>query len=254
MQTSTKDHDEASDLEESLQNYTDGIQSSLDQEEPAVAAKPKGALPKGFEAPTPQPAAKPKRPRGRPRKVTTDTAPKPKRPRGRPRKVTTDTAPKPAAAKPKGTLPKGFGDKPPEAPKPAPKETPKPAETKSQPPATFNAALEDAYYASPQTSFHDYRTKVTGYSPSPNRYYVRLTAPMGNIPTTNWNDQKAKVTGYTQPSNQYFATRPRLAHHPPDKTFGSFSGVSMSFEGGTAMQEKPAPAPKPAKGKLPKGF
>ena len=281
MKTSKKDHDEASDLEESLQNYTDGIQSSLDQEEPAVAAKPKGTLPKGFEAPTPQPAAKPTRPRGRPRKVTTDTAPKPTRPRGRPRKVTTDTAPKPATAKPKGTLPKGFGDKPPEAPKPAPKpatakpkgtlpkgfgdkppeapkpapkETPKPAETKSQPPATFNAALEDAYYASPQTSFHDYRTKVTGYSPSPNRYYVRLTAPVGNIPTTNWNDQKAKVTGYTQPSNQYFATRPRLAHHPPDKTFGSFSGVGMSFEGGTAMQEKPAPAPKPAKGKLPKGF
>ena len=83
MQTSKKDHDEASDLEESLQNYTDGIQSSLDQEEPAVAAKPKGTLPKGFEAPTPQPASKPKRPRGRPRKVTTDTASKPKRPRGR---------------------------------------------------------------------------------------------------------------------------------------------------------------------------
>ena len=113
---------------------------------------------------------------------------------------------------------------------------PKPAETKSQPPATFNAALEDAYYATPQTDFHQYRTKVTGYSPSPNRYYVRLTAPVGSVPTTNWNDQKANVTGYTQPSNQYFATRARLAYHPPDKTFGTFSGVSMSFEGGTTTQ------------------
>ena len=106
------------------------------------------------------------------------------------------------------------------------------------------------------TSFHDYKAKVTGYSPAPNRYFVRLTAPVGKVPTTNWNDQKAKVTGYTQPSNQYFATRARMAHHPPDKTFGSFSGVNMSVEGveiqAQTQQEPPPEAPKPAESTLPK--
>jgi len=113
----------------------------------------------------------------------------------------------------------------PEAPKPEP---PKPAETTTQPPVTFQAALEDAYYNSTMTSFQDYKAKVTGYVPAPNRYFVRLHAPVGKVPTSNWNDQKAKVTGYTQPSNQYFATRQRLAYSPPGKTFGGFSGVNMS--------------------------
>jgi hypothetical protein len=62
----------------------------------------------------------------------------------------------------------------------------------------------------PMTSFHDYRAKVTGYSPAPNRYFVRRTAPVGKVPTKNWNDQKAVVTGYTAPSNQYYATRARI--------------------------------------------
>jgi len=106
------------------------------------------------------------------------------------------------------------------------------------------------------TDFHQYRAKVTGYTPAPNRYFVRGTAPVGTVPTKNWNDQKATVTGYTQPSNQYFATRPRLAYHPADKRFGSFSGVNMTAEGVTA-QAKQAPTPeppKPKKGTLPKGF
>ena len=106
------------------------------------------------------------------------------------------------------------------------------------------------------TSFHDYRTKVTGYTPGPNRYFVRRTAPVGKVPTSNWNDQKTKVTGYTQPSNQYFATRARMAYHPADKTFGSFSGVNMTFDGiveQTQQQAPPQEAPKP-KGTLPKGF
>ncbi len=183
---------------------------------------------------------------------------------------------KPAETKPaeptkaKGSLPKGF-EKPAET-KPAevkPAETKpaevKPAETKptevkssettSQPPATFQAALEDAYYTALMTDFHQYRAKVTGYAPAPNRYFVRTTAPVGTVPTSNWNDQKAKVTGYTQPSNQYFATRARLAYHPPDKTFGSFSGVNMSIEGIEMKAQIPEPeAPKPSKGTLPKGF
>ena len=110
------------------------------------------------------------------------------------------------------------------------------------------------------TDFHQYRAKVTGYSPAPNRYFVRLTAPVGKVPTTNWNDQKTKVPGYTQPSNQYFATRQRLAYHPADKTFGSFSGVNLSVEGVAlqSQQQQQAPPtpepPKPAKGTLPKGM
>ena len=162
-----------------------------------------------------------------------------------------EVKPKPAETKPaepkKDTLPKGTA-------KPA--EVPKPAETKKQLPATFNEALEDAYYTAPMSDFHKYRASVTGYSPAPNRYYVRLTAPVGKVPTTNWNDQKAVVTGYAQPSNQYFATRARLAYHPADKTFGTFSGVKMTVEGVTIQekkQEAPKEAPKP-KGTLPKGF
>ena len=171
---------------------------------PAETAKPKPTLPKG-------------------------STPKPKE------------APKPAeTAKPKPTLPKGSTPKPQEAPK----EAPKPAETKSQPPATFQDALEDAYMNAAMTDFHQYRAKVTGYTPAPNRYFVRGYAPVGKIPTKNWNDQKATVTGYTQPSEQYFATRPRLAYHPPQKRFGSFSGVNMTAEGVSAKattQEAPPP-------------
>ena len=156
---------------------------------------------------------------------------------------------KPAEVKPAETKP---------APKPAEvkptkpaevKPAPKPAET-AQPPVTFSAALEDAYYNATMSSFHDYRAKVPGYAPAPNRYFVRKTAPVGRVPTSNWNDQKVNVTGYTQPSNQYFATKARMSYHPPDKTFGGYSGTSMSVEG-VNLQEQ---APKLAKGTLPKGF
>jgi hypothetical protein len=177
-----------------------------------------------------------------------DEAPKPKE------------APKPAeTAKPKPTLPKGSTPKPKEAPKPAetakpkptlpkgstpkPKEAPKPAETKAAP-TTLQDALENAYMNAAMTDFHQYRAKVTGYTPAPNRYFVRGTAPVGKIPTKNWNDQKATVTGYTQPSDQYFATRPRLAYHPPQKRFGSFSGINMTVEG-VALKATAQEDPKP---------
>ena len=170
---------------------------------------------------------------------------------------------KPAeTAKPKDTLPKGSA--------PKPQEAPKPAETT---PATLQDALENAYMNATMTDFHQYRAKVTGYTPAPNRYFVRGTAPVGKIPTKNWNDQKATVTGYTQPSEQYFATRPRLAYHPAEKRFGSFSGVAMTVDGLT-VQAKPKEVPKltpqeteklakesyasemkaKGKGSLPKGF
>ena len=166
---------------------------------------------------------------------------------------------KPAeTAKPKPTLPKGTAEKSAEAPKP--QEAPKPAETTAQPPATPNEALESAYYDSPTSDFHQYRAKVTGYSPAPNRYFVRMTAPVGKVPTTDWNQQKATVTGYTACSNQYYATRARLAYHPADKRFGSFSGVNMSFDGveikEQTQQAPPPPPPEPPKpsGTLPKGM
>ncbi|GKS66729.1 hypothetical protein YTPLAS73_02760 [Nitrosarchaeum sp.] len=104
------------------------------------------------------------------------------------------------------------------------------------------------------TDFHWYRANVTGYSPAPNRYFVRRTAPVGKVPSGNWNDQKAKVPGYTQPSNQYFATRSRLAYHPADRTFGGFSGVSMTVDGIISQsQTQQVPTPKPAEVTKPKG-
>ena len=163
------------------------------------------------------------------------------------------TAPKPAETKPAETKPaetKPAETKPAET-KPT---APKPAEVKAQPPLTIQAALENAYQNSKMTDFHWYRAHVTGYSPAPNRYFVRRTAPVGKVPTTNWNDQKAKVPGYTQPSNQYFATRSRLAYHPADKMFGGFSGTSLTVDGSVAQaQTYQAPPPKPSRGTLPKG-
>jgi hypothetical protein len=155
---------------------------------------------------------------------------------------------KPAeTAKPKATLPKGMEEKPAEVPKPA--ET---TETTIQPPATFQEALEAAYYDAPMTDLHHYRAKTTGYTPAPNRYFVRKTAPVGKVPTRNWNDQKATVTGYTAVSDQYYATRARLAGHPADKFFGGFSGQSLSVEGLTLTEQAPTPEPPKPKGTLPK--
>ena len=176
-----------------------------------------------------------------------------------PSATTTDEAPKPAETKPSETKPAETAKPKPTLPKgstPPPQEAPKPAETTSQPPATVQDALENAYMSAATSDFHQYRAKVTGYSPAPNRYFVRGYAPVGKVPTKNWNDQKATVTGYTQPSDQYFATRPRLAYHPPEKRFGSFSGIAMTVDGVDAQAKSTPPPepPKPAKGTLPKGM
>jgi hypothetical protein len=190
------------------------------QVKPAEVTKPKGTLPQGFET---KPTDAPKPSEVKPAQV-------------KPSEVT----------KPKGTLPKGFETKPTDAPKPS--------EAKTQLPSTIQTALENAYQNARMTDFHWYRAHVTGYSPAPNRYFVRRTAPVGKVPTTNWTDQKLKVPGYTQPSNQYFATRARLAYHPADKTFGSFSGTSLTVDGSVSQsQTYQAPPPKPSKGTLPKG-
>ena len=225
-QTKADLENKIAELEAKLNQLSTQLESKSAEVKPAetkpakvkpAKTKPKGTLPKG-----------------------TDTKPTPAKPAERPA----------ATTKPKGTLPKGFEEKPAEVPKPAETKTDLPV------PTTVQEALENAYMTASMTSFHDYRAKVTGYSPAPNRYFVRLTAPVGKVPTKNWNDQKATVTGYTACSNQYYATRARLAHHPPDKTFGSFSGVNMSVEGVDApAQQIPTPEPpKPKRGTLPKGF
>ena len=196
-------------LEEKLTKLSQQLDSpstskSEEASKPAETAKPKPTLPKGF---------------------------------GETKESSKPAETKPAeTAKPKPTLPKGFEVK--EAPKPA--ET-KPAETTQ--PTTVQDALENAYMNAPMTDLHHYRANTTGYIPAPNRYFVRKTAPVGKVPTKNWNDQKATVTGYAQPSNQYFATRARMAYHPADKTFGSFSGVAMTVDGLT-IQTKPKETPK----------
>ena len=138
----------------------------------------------------------------------------------------------------RGSLPKGFE-------RPAAEET-RPAEAEA-------GSLEHAYANAAMTDFHQYRAKVTGYTPAANRYFVRRTAPVGRVATASWHEQKAKVTGYTQPSNQYFASRARLAYHPPEK---AFTGYGMSFGAGSAQAQAQTapPEPKKPRGTMPKGF
>jgi len=173
-------------------------------------------------------------------------APKPA-PQPAPQTQAPPPKPQPAATSPRGSLPAGM--------KPA-AQAPQKTETAGVP-ATINQALENAYNNSRMTSFQEYRTKVTGYSPAPNRYFLRQYAIVGKVPTRPWNEQKEKVTGYTQPSNQYFATRKRIAYHPASKMFGSFG---MTVEGVAAQAQTqqapppPPPAPKPTRGTLPAGF
>ncbi|KAF6242591.1 trans-sialidase [Nitrosopumilus sp. b1] len=151
--------------------------------------------------------------------------------------------PQPAASSPRGSLPKGMGQKPAEAPKPAEKASS----------SNVAAVLETVYQNYPMTNTHDYKTKVPGYAPAPNRYFGRLHAPRGTVQTQSWNMQKSKVPGYTQPSNQYFATRARLAYHPPTK---KFEGFGMRVDGVAAEAKVQAAPPKKsaARGSLPKGF
>ena len=173
---------------------------------------------------------------------TTQTQPKPAE--TKPAQTQAPPKPQPAASSPRGSLPKGMGQKPAEAPKPA---------EKAGAPGNVAQALEHAYQNARMTNTHDYKTKVPGFTPAPNRYFVRKTAPRGTVPTQSWNLQKSKVPGYTQPSNQYFATRARLAYHPPTK---KFEGFGMRVDGVAAEAKVQAAPPKKsaARGSLPKGF
>lgn len=128
------------------------------------------------------------------------------------------------------------------APPPKPQQAPpKPAEQKAAPPATLAQALENAWQNAATSNTHSFKEKVTGFSPSPNRYYARRVATIGHAPTQDWNFQKAKVTGYTANSNQYYATRARMAYHPADKMFTGYGLIVQ----GAAAQTKQAPPPPP---------
>jgi len=143
------------------------------------------------------------------------------------------TAPPPPPPKPAQQAP----------PKPAEQTAPsKPAEQKAAPPATLSQALENAWESYPMSNTHDFKKKVTGFSPNPNRYFGRRIAPQGTTQTYDWNLQKEKVTGYTACSNQYFATRARMCYHPADKTF---TGYGLQIEGATAQTESAPPPPQP---------
>jgi len=120
---------------------------------------------------------------------------------------------------------------------------PKPAaEEKAAPPATIAEAMEIAVQNYPMSSFHDYKAKVTGYSPPPNRYFGRITAPVGKTVNTHWNLQKASVTGYTANSTQYYATRKRVAYHPADK---QFVGYGLTVEDVQVQTQQAPPPPEP---------
>ena len=151
---------------------------------------------------------------------------------------TTAPPPKPQVQTPPPPAPKPQTTAPP--PKPAP--APKPQEAEQ-------IAVWDQWKNAPTSDFHSYRAKVTGYAPSPNRYYASKHVRSADVPTSDWNQQKAKVTGYTQPSNKYFATRERLAYHPRSKYF---AGYGIKSTAGSA-QSAPPPKPNPTRGSLPKG-
>jgi hypothetical protein len=123
------------------------------------------------------------------------------------------------------------------APPPKPQTTAPPPAPKPQ--EAEQIAVWDQWKSAPTSDFHSYRAKVTGYAPSPNRYYASKHVRSADVPTSDWNQQKAKVAGYTQPSNKYFATRERLSYHSVQKRFTGY-GIK-----GTAGSAQSAPPPKP---------
>ena len=184
-------------------------------------------------------------------------AEKPKETPPPPKPQTTAPPPKPQpkAESPRGSLPKGFEQKPAE-------KAPEKAEQKAGPPATLQEALEYQWRNAPMSpTYADMKAKIPGFTAAPNRYWARLHATNGTVPPgENWNVRKAKTPGYVAAGNRYFATRARMAGHSADKRFG---GMGLIVEGApsssqqqaqTAPPPPPPPKPNPAKGSLPKGF
>jgi len=140
----------------------------------------------------------------------------------------------------------------PPPPKPAetakPAEAPKPAPQQQAPPVTRETLIENTSVG----IWHDRKTKTPAYVSENPRAWARRHAEGADAPTTPWALQKSKVTGYTAPSNKYFATRQRLAYHPPET---SFTGYEISLGHGTSKaqaQIAPPPPPPPQDKAVPK--
>jgi hypothetical protein len=82
----------------------------------------------------------------------------------------------------------------------------------------------------------------TKRAPEPEVFKAEMPEPLGEVSPAY---ATISSTGYT--GNRYFATRARLAYHPPNK----------QFRGGETIAEAPTPEPpkpKPKRGTLPAGF
>jgi len=128
--------------------------------------------------------------------------------------------------------------KPTQASKPAP-------QAQAAPPVTRESLIERV----PMGVWHERKTKAPAYVPENPRAWARRHAEGADCPTQPWALQKAKITGYTAPSNKYFATRQRLAYHPPAT---SFTGYGISLGHGAAQKKtNVAPPPPPAQSNTP---
>jgi hypothetical protein len=97
--------------------------------------------------------------------------------------------------------------------------------------------------------WHERKTKTPAYVPENPRAWARRHAEGADAPTQPWALQKAVITGYTAPSNKYFATRQRLAYHPPET---SFTGYGINLGHGAAQAQAPPSPPPKEDGVLPK--
>jgi hypothetical protein len=130
--------------------------------------------------------------------------------------------------------------KPAEASKPTEAPTPKPApQQQAAPPVTRETLIERTTVG----VWHDRKTRTPAYVSENPRAWARRHAEGADCPTTPWGLQKSKITGYTAPSNKYFATRQRLAYHPPETSFTGY-GISLGH-GASQSQAQAAPPPPP---------
>jgi hypothetical protein len=93
-------------------------------------------------------------------------------------------------------------------------------------------------------NWNERKIKTPAYVPENPRAWARRHAEGADAPSQPWALQKVVVTGYTAPSNKYFATRQRLAYHPPET---SFTGYGIDLGHGAAQAQAQAPPPPPPK-------
>ena len=126
---------------------------------------------------------------------------------------------------------------------------PKPsAQTEAAPPETLDTIIERV----PTGNWNLQKAITTGYSPENARTWARRHPDVGGeVPTTSWTLQKSTITGYTAPSNRYFATKQRLAYHPPETSFTAY-GIELGHGAAQAQAQAPPPPPPKEDSALPK--